>query len=344
MERTSRSVRAHIRRTLAEQQEEELLQHVQALQRPCTHCGHWGMTEVEQKTPWRKILYEKQEYPDNYIGASFLSSLITNGGWEKLDYLQSIFNTLIIDQRVSVVAIFVMVFHITSTATAAIEMMMIINGMFFVLAYCLVLYINQPKSIEDLVERIFHNAVQMGLFSGALFGLAPILRTLTRSYSSDTIYLLTFLLCVVHLAFHDYHPMNKTTNSNSTPATFEATLSLNAAIFASVLLASRLPSSQHAFCFIFLSFCMFLGLPLLSDEIRRHKPERWHAGMTAMISSLAFALIWGYNKQIAFLFLFILFFINIVCTAWLQYIQRYKNNLRGPWDYDTEHELDSENM
>lgn len=31
------------------------------------------------RKPWRKILYEKQDYPDNYSGPEFLLELKTNG-------------------------------------------------------------------------------------------------------------------------------------------------------------------------------------------------------------------------------------------------------------------------
>lgn len=38
--------------------------------------------------------------------------------------------------------------------------------------------------------------------------MAPVLRTLTVSYSDDTIYALAVMLSFVHLAFHDYSYTN----------------------------------------------------------------------------------------------------------------------------------------
>lgn len=32
----------------------------------------------QDKRPWRKILYEEQDYPDNYVDASFLDKLEMN--------------------------------------------------------------------------------------------------------------------------------------------------------------------------------------------------------------------------------------------------------------------------
>ena len=33
---------------------------------------------MERVQPWRKILYEKQAYPDNYVDVSFLELLLLN--------------------------------------------------------------------------------------------------------------------------------------------------------------------------------------------------------------------------------------------------------------------------
>jgi phosphatidylinositol glycan class C protein len=33
-------------------------------------------------------------------------------------------------------------------------------------------------------------------------------------------------------------------------------------------------------------------------------------------------------------------FVTFLCPAWLVYVQRYKNEIRGPWDYDDTKELD----
>ena len=67
------------------------------------------------------------------------------------------------------------------------------------------------------------------------YGLSPILITLTRTISEDTIYAMTALMLFAYLLFYDYRPSASMTSSP---------ISLNAAIFASVCLASRLPSGR----------------------------------------------------------------------------------------------------
>ena len=34
---------------------------------------------MKRRKPWRKILYERQDYPDNYVDASFLEEMKKNG-------------------------------------------------------------------------------------------------------------------------------------------------------------------------------------------------------------------------------------------------------------------------
>lgn len=44
--------------------------------------------------------------------------------------------------------------------------------------------------------------------------MAPVLRTLTVSYSDDTIYALAVTLSFLHLAFHDYSYANTTASGH----------------------------------------------------------------------------------------------------------------------------------
>ena len=57
---------------------------------------------------------------------------------------------------------------------------------------------------KRVTEFLLHNVKMMLLLGGALLGLSPVLMTLTSSYSSDTIWFLTFSLYSIHIVFHDY--------------------------------------------------------------------------------------------------------------------------------------------
>jgi len=80
-----------------------------------------------------------------------------------------------------------------------------------------------------------------------LRGLSPLLSTLTSSYATDTIYSLSLLLLLLHLLTHDYF----STSGDG------GILSLKSALFATVLLTSRIattdPDESNYFnCFLFI--------------------------------------------------------------------------------------------
>ena len=100
------------------------------------------------------------------------------------------------------------------------------------------------------------------LFVFTLLGLSPILKTLTADTSDDTIWALSVLFFLGNLLLHDY------TCSHTTNIEYPGSLSTNAAIFASVLLASRLPSNGHVFVLMLFAVETFALFPLLRRSIK----------------------------------------------------------------------------
>ena len=122
-------------------------------------------------------------------------------------------------------------------------------------------------------------------------------------------------------------------------ARFPASLSTNAAVMASTVLASRLPSSTHVFSLTLFSIEVFGLFPVF----RRHLRHRsWHlhvmltilliiaagAGMGAVLigrgvgNALLGIGIWGIGTVLAM----------GGCSWWLIGLQKYKNVVIGPWD------------
>jgi len=61
--------------------------------------------------PWRRILYEKQPYPDNYTDESFLDSLVTNARVQTVPFLAIVRDAVVVSQRVAVLALFLAGFY-----------------------------------------------------------------------------------------------------------------------------------------------------------------------------------------------------------------------------------------
>ena len=83
----------------------------------------------------------------------------------------------------------------------------------------------------------------------ALLGLSPILKSLTKSTASDSIWAMSCWLLIMNIFSFDYG------SGEGAGATtkFPASLSTNAAVMASTVLASRLPSTTHVFSLMMLS-------------------------------------------------------------------------------------------
>lgn len=125
---------------------------------------------------------------------------------------------------------------------------------------------------------------------------------------------------------------------------FPASLSTNAAVMASTVLASRLPSTRHVFSLTLFSIEVFGLFPVFRRHLR-HISWRGHllltlalvigagAGLGLVISgkelgkggwkrAVAGAVIWGIGSAVGM----------GGCSWWLIGLQRYKNVVIGPWD------------
>ncbi|SPO03899.1 related to pig-c protein [Cephalotrichum gorgonifer] len=171
------------------------------------------------------------------------------------------------------------------------------------------------------------------LISSILLGLSPILKSLTRSTSSDSIWAMCLCLLLTNIISFDY--------SSSGP-NVPASLSTNAALMASTVLASRLPSTGQVFSLTVLSIEVFGLFPVLRRYTRDRR--RWHLTLTSLLvlaagggtgmvvgSGLAAPTLrncvlgMGIGAVVAALAMG-------GCSWWLIGLQKYKNEINGPWD------------
>lgn len=108
--------------------------------------------------------------------------------------------------------------------------------------------------------------------------LAAGLKALTASYSSDTVHALALGGMVVHLLCCDYSYANGLiVSAHSTPGNYHGqrgTFSLNAALFSTTLLASRLSSNSAVYLFTSASVMVFVFYPAARHSISKqpHAP------------------------------------------------------------------------
>ncbi len=213
----------------------------------------------------------------------------------------------------------------------------------------------------------------------ALLGLSPILKSLTKSTSSDSIWALATWLLIINIFFFDYGglyvPSKSRSTIASTPMTatassstlapvndaarappFPSSLSTNAALMASTVLASRLTSTTHVFSLTLFSIEVFGLFPVFRRHLR-HESWMGHVLATAFLVTLSSAgmglilstsythtygdcgFCWGWIWHVVFRCLLGMIigglgtaFVMGGCSWWLIGLQRYKNVVTGPWD------------
>lgn len=100
-------------------------------------------------------------------------------------------------------------------------------------------------------------------------------------------------------------------------------LSLNAAIFASVLLASRLATVSEVFALIALAILAFRFIPTFRIYLRQ-RSARLHVGFTVLIHLTTVALCYMIGATLALTVSALLIFLGFVCPWWFFSLHRYK--------------------
>ena len=163
------------------------------------------------------------------------------------------------------------------------------------------------------------------LFPLSLFLLSPILRTLASTIASDTITSSSLFLLLLHLFFHDYSYATATTPS------FSGNLALLSSVFASVLLSSRLNSDASAFAFLWLALQLFALLPCLQHHLRQLYPDA-HDAAAVVTTALLLLACSVRSRHLAVVLAAAVLLLSLVVPAVLVGMQRYKMEIKGPWD------------
>lgn len=264
----------------------------------------------EEVKKWKKVVYGGMQagYADNYKDATFLNAMVKNANVVKRDTTTVILDSIGIASHVSVVALVATVWTHALSGTLPATALLVLDTLLLLFGLLLTQAIPHRKFV---------------LFVSAIYILAPVFQTLTRSISSDSIWALTVSLLVVHLFCHNY--------TSSSGQALSGNVSMNAAIVASVLIASRLPSVEYVFALMLFSLEFFLLFPLVTQCVRQ-RSVNVHLGFSCSLIAFTMALIFPLSRLAFVLFVTVIVFITLVCPYWLIRIQEYKFEINGPWD------------
>ncbi|KAG4410986.1 hypothetical protein IFR04_015883 [Cadophora malorum] len=180
-----------------------------------------------------------------------------------------------------------------------------------------------------------------------LLGLSPILKSLTMSTSEDSIWAMSFLLFTINIFFFDYStPAESSTGSGV--KNIPASLSTNAALMASTVLASRLEGTGEVFSLTLFSIEVF-GLFPVFRRYAKQRSWRGHMALTTLLvvgagGGVGLILgrggdgegVWDFPWKSGLMGVFIGVLVTGLamggCSWWLIGLQKYKNEIHGPWD------------
>lgn len=261
-----------------------------------------------EKKPWKKNLYENEGYPDNYTDETFLDELKKNVHIRQVTYKEAFLGASLVTQEICLVMYFAMGFTYLYNKWVQPEVMFFQSGLVSLFIYIFYIY------KENGIMRHIHILLVFLLFG---YVLSPVLKTLTETISTDTIYATTVLMMIIHLIFFDYGVKVLIVSSS---------LSLNSAIFGSICLASRLSTPFDAFILLTMAVECFVLLPLVLAKIG--------SSLYCFCVMIIIALygLWTLSTTITVLFSLVIVFINVLCPFWFLQWHRYKENIYGPWD------------
>lgn len=268
---------------------------------------------MEKLPPWEKTLYGNAGYPDNHTDITFLKDLQRNKNVKIFQLSEAVSGATQLNQQISTCIMFLVLFYVMYAEAVTPEL--VLNySLLVTLAGYLVFMCNQQQQWTQMLRNDSKTVLAVLIFG---YILSPMLHTLTDSISTDTIFTITFFVMTVHLIFFDY----------GLPAFMVSkAVSLNAAIFGSICLASRLPTSFHAFTLLVVAAQFFVLLPALVRAV-------WHPSMClAVVLGCSYTL-WHLSLVgVMSMYLLTCFLVNIVCPGMFVFMQQFKNNIHGPWD------------
>ncbi|CAG8519912.1 15484_t:CDS:10 [Acaulospora colombiana] len=194
--------------------------------------------------PWERILWKRLPFPDNYVSKPhFLASLRKN-----------VLASTSVSQHVASIFIFLAIFIRLKENSADPRIIIWLSILLFFVGW-----------ISWEITLFMQNTP----LRRELLALAPVLKTLTEATSSDSIWALSFSLFILHTLLADYTtPLVREGRERLT-----SVLSMNAAISASVVLASRLNTDFSVFALMLFSVQDFALFPLLRRQLHVSTPD-----------------------------------------------------------------------
>ena len=315
----------------------------------CARCGRPKPFQPSA-TKWRKVLYAKQPFEDNYVNADFLQSLVTRETAKNLQYWDLTEHTTEITHVMCTLVLFFTTYHlclsgsVSAPAFLAVEYTSLLGGYF---AY---------EFLQRRCNWEVNTLLTGCILLGTLLSLCPVLATINRNYADDTIYLMVTMFTTLHAILYDYTFVRsevpqisgmKHSDSAESLISLKSEISvveitpvkpitpgiasMTCGFISALMLSSRLETTAHVFGLLSLAVIVYGLLPHFRRVLYRNSRVLYKFSSFALLL-VNVALIASESAFLAFLIVALLIFIRYVCPLMLIAVYHYKNEVEGPWD------------
>ncbi|KAG2484621.1 hypothetical protein HYH03_016575 [Edaphochlamys debaryana] len=275
---------------------------------------------------WEKVLWKRQPFPDTYTDETFLQQLVVNDSVPDRRFWPVVAASGAVTQQLSCVVALAAVALLLREGRLGAEQLLAACALLLALGYATCALLGR----QLLGGSVARGARQCVLLVGGVYGLTPLLHSLTATVSTDSALALAVALSCAHLFLADYSFVNDVTDR------LTGALSLAAGVLAAVLVAGRMRTEAEVFAHVLLSLELFLLSPYARRHVRRSSTAA-HAGLTAAMAAAAAALLWPLSPPSTAAFLAAVAAVTLAVPTALVRGHRFKAKISGPWDEAAPH-------
>ncbi|KRX92924.1 Phosphatidylinositol N-acetylglucosaminyltransferase subunit C [Trichinella pseudospiralis] len=193
-----------------------------------------------------------------------------------------------------------------------------------------VLYLKQPfpdnysghQFINSLRKNDFISLKTIILYAGYAYGFSPVCQTLTATVSTDSTVTTSAFMFLVNIIFCNY---------GCDVAMVSSALSMNAGIFGTVCLVSRLSNRNEVFTLLTFSVVIFVVWPLLRGKLLEIYPTT-NVPLAMCLAICVTASMYPLSSVMTLLYVALHIFITFMCSALFVVMQSMKRTLHGAWE------------
>ncbi|KAK3858741.1 hypothetical protein Pcinc_035097 [Petrolisthes cinctipes] len=265
-----------------------------------------------EKQEWKRVLWKRQPFLDNYVGDSFLR---VSKKCKKVSLSAALYGATAVTPEICSCLGLVVIFYGMSDGKMDSSVVLTLTAAVGIIGYLI--------TRDHLAASIRNDAKVVCFYVVLIACVSPVIKSLTGSVATDSINACTTFLLLLRLVVHDY---------GTQVAIVNPTVSHNVGLFASVCLASRLDSDLDVFTLMTVAVALFALLPTFRRRCRSGLGRGWNLVLTVLVVGVTGSGIIQYTPHLLLVLVVALFLCNCLMPTLYICCQGHKQNIYGPWD------------